>query len=175
MTSETNGQTDLSTPAKRKANITLLSFLLGDQTHLTPAHLGDGDNLGEPLPWLSRPGPHKIQVFMQPLVSKKRKRRKLLKLNTDDNLFLIELFFFFIYISMNGDSCTGSIFWHSPTMHCPHPLLLQPLHFPMSAGGIFLLPPLRLQQLNHDVIMNQRYPLDWLWPQHSFPLGTVFI
>lgn len=95
MTSETNGQTDLSTPAKRKANITLLSFLLGDQTHLTPAHLGDGDNLGEPLPWLSRPGPHKIQVFMQPLVSKKRKRRKLLKLNTDDNLFLIELVFVF--------------------------------------------------------------------------------
>lgn len=96
MTSETNGQTDLSTPAKRKANITLLSFLLGDQTHLTPAQLGDGDNLGEPLPWLSRPGPRKIQVFMQPLVSKKRKRRKLLRLNTDDNLFLIELVGFFL-------------------------------------------------------------------------------
>ena len=76
MTSETDGQTDLPTPEEREANLTLLSRLLGDQTHLTPARLGDGDHLEEALPWPSRSGPHKIQVFMQPLVSKKRKRRK---------------------------------------------------------------------------------------------------
>lgn len=50
-------------------------FHLGDRTHSTPAPLGDGDHL-EALPWPSRPGPHKIQVIVQPFVSKKRKRRK---------------------------------------------------------------------------------------------------
>lgn len=48
MTSDSDGQTDLPTPEEGEADM-----ILGDQTHSTPACLGDGA-FGSPF------GPHKI-------------------------------------------------------------------------------------------------------------------
>jgi len=64
MTSETDKR-DLPTSEQREDNVTLLS----PPGETRPLRLpSDGDHLGEALPWPSRPGPPKIQVFMHPFV-----------------------------------------------------------------------------------------------------------
>lgn len=83
---------------------------------------------------------------------------------------------------MSTESRTRSIFWHSPTMRCPHPLplraFLQPLHLPMlaaSAWGCFSPSPSQTPAIKPCCNQEPEMSLSLALPQHGFPLKKYWV
>lgn len=93
-----------------------------------------------------------------------------------DNLFLLKFQGFLI--SMSAKSHKGSIFWWCPTMYCPHPLLLQPLHLPTlapSTWSCFSPSPSQTPAFKTCCDQEPEMFLRLAFPQHSLPLKKFWV